>query len=266
MNILVSTISFINFNKPGAEIYATFADRLVSDVMEKTPYDVMVSTNYPEFFQEKVDKYGERIIINYDPLDNHKIAVKSFNQLLKFFAIKNIDSKYDYVLYLDCDAGLIENNIPEQINRHLNEWESLGFDAFACRTDCTFNEELDRFKTVESTQKYSDKSIFHGKFFLYPEYQEKLEKYVGACFPSEHILLLKNNHKLQTMAEIFEDFCFKYVERQDINNLICEDMEAFEIGMSAHLAGYKFKDLGSWGHHDLLKVKFNGNNWENIKL
>jgi hypothetical protein len=106
-----------------------------------------------------------------------------------------------------------------------------------------------------------NKSIFYNKFDFYginPEYR-------GACLPSEHILLMKNNEKLAKMAEKFEEFCFKY-ETQDKDNPKTVDMEAFEIGVSAFVAGYKVKDLESWGHHDLLKVGFNYNNWENIKL
>lgn len=261
MNILVSTICFINFNKNGADIYATFANRLVEDVMTKTPYDIMVSTNAPDFFKEKIEKYGSRVKINFDPLDKHKVEIKAFNQLLKFFAIKDIDPKYDYVLYLDCDAGLTDEIDVNQINNQLITWDNDGFDMFAVRTDATYNEEEDKYYKTNETKNYDAKSIFYNKFKFYGIYSE----YRGACLPSEHILLLKNNEKLAKMAEKFEEFCFKY-ETQDKDNPETVDMEAFEIGVSAHVAGYKVKDLQSWGHHDLLKVGFNHNNWEKIKL
>ena len=91
-NILVSTISFINKVKSGSEIYTTFAKRLVEDVLTKTPYDVMVSTNGPEFFEDYKD--NTRVIIKHEPLIYHKTHVGAFNQLLKFYAIKFIDKKY----------------------------------------------------------------------------------------------------------------------------------------------------------------------------
>jgi hypothetical protein len=261
MNILVSTICFINFNKTGADIYATYANRLIEDVMIKTPYDIMVSTNAPDFFKEKKEIYGSRVIINFDSLDKHKVEVKAFNQLLKFFAIQYINPNYDYVLYLDCDAGLTDNLDINQINNQLLVWDNEGYDMFAVRTNATYIEEEEKYYRTNDSGDLINKSIFYNKFDFYginPEYR-------GACLPSEHILLMKNNEKLAKMAEKFEEFCFKY-ETQDKDNPKTVDMEAFEIGVSAFVAGYKVKDLESWGHHDLLKVGFNYNNWENIKL
>ena len=67
------------------------------------------------------------------------------------------------------------------------------------------------------------------------------------------------------MAKHFEDFCTKF-ETQEANNIITFDMEAFEIGVSAHLSGFKVKEIG-WGNQtSLLKVGFNANNWEKVKI
>jgi len=54
MKILVSTICFIQPNKikDGAEIYATFANRLIDSTMEKTNFDIRVATNRPELFSD----------------------------------------------------------------------------------------------------------------------------------------------------------------------------------------------------------------------
>jgi hypothetical protein len=42
-------------------------------------------------------------------------------------------------------------------------------------------------------------------------------------------------------------------------------MEAFEIGVSAFLAGYNVGEMG-WGTSlEVLKVGFNHNNWEKVK-
>lgn len=98
MNILVSTICFVNRDKPGAEIYATFAKRLINDIMTKTPYDIMVTTNEPEHFQDDIQNWGDRVTVRTELLENHRLVVGVFNQLLKFYTIKNIDSKYDWVL------------------------------------------------------------------------------------------------------------------------------------------------------------------------
>jgi len=256
MNILVSTISFINKNKPGSEIYTTFANRLISDVLNKTPFDIMVTTNSPNSF----NNISSRILIRDEQLNNHKVHVKFFNQMLKFFAIRDIDSKYDWVLYLDCDAGFMSDvNIPE-IEQYLTD--NIEYDMFAVRTNATLIGEEEIIKNYLSNpdKEKINSPIFYEKFKFYdikPEWR-------GACLPSEHILLLKNNEKLQLMSNEFEKFCIQF-ENQTNNPIIAADMEAFEIGVSAHLAGYKVKDLGHWGHHELLKVGFNLNNLEKVK-
>ena len=92
MNILVSTICFVNRQKPGAEIYSTFAQRLIEDVMQKTPYDIMITTNEPEHFLNQKEIYGDRVIIRTELLETHRLTVGVFNQLLKFYSIKDIKS------------------------------------------------------------------------------------------------------------------------------------------------------------------------------
>ena len=49
MNILVSTISYVNSTKQGSEIYTTFAKRLANDVLTKTNFDVFINTNRKRF-------------------------------------------------------------------------------------------------------------------------------------------------------------------------------------------------------------------------
>jgi hypothetical protein len=107
-NILVSAISFVNPTKNGSEIYATFAKRLINDVLTKTPYDIMITTNNIDNFSDVIGLNNSKIIIRHELLENHKTHVGVFNQLLKFNTIKDIDKKYDWVLYLDCDAGFTE--------------------------------------------------------------------------------------------------------------------------------------------------------------
>ena len=63
MKILVSSICFVNRNRPGAEIYAIFAKRLINDIMTKTVHDIMITTNEIEHFNDEISKYGEIIII-----------------------------------------------------------------------------------------------------------------------------------------------------------------------------------------------------------
>jgi hypothetical protein len=258
IKILVSTISFVNTEKPQSEIYTTFAKRLVNDVLTKTHYDVMVSTNKSELFND-IPK-SDRVKINQIDLENHKTHVGAFNQLLKFYAIKNINPMYDWVLYLDCDSGFTEQINADKIENYLNSCDLEGYDMCAVRTDATYNLYEKEFLETTDLNAYP-RPLFNSKFIFYGTN----ELWKGAVLPSEHILLLKNNEKLSQMAKHFENFCTKF-ETQEPNSIITFDMEAFEIGVSAHLAGYKVKELG-WGNQiNLLKVGFNYNNWEKIKI
>jgi hypothetical protein len=258
-NILVSTISFVNKQKEGSEIYATFAKRLINDVLTKTPYDIMVSTNQQDSFLEIAKENSERVFIKQEYLANHKTHVGAFNQLLKFYAIQNIDKKYDWVLYLDCDAGFTDKIDVEDLEAHIDMWEARGHDMVALRTNATYVESEERYIKSLANQS-NDYNLFDAKFRFYgikPEWR-------GSCFPSEHILLIKNNEKLEVMANEFEKFCTLF-ETQDTIYPVTYDMEAFEIGVSAFLAGYNVGEM-DWGNQcQVLKVGFNYNNWENIK-
>lgn len=258
MKILVSTISFVNTEKTGSEIYTTFAKRLVNDVLIKTPYSVMVSTNRSELFDEvsKID----RVKINQVNMRNHRTHVGAFNQLLKFYAIQDIDSAYDWVLYLDCDAGFTEQINPIDIENYLNSCEFEGYDMCALRTDATYSLSEQEFLETKDLNPWEQK-LFNNKFRFYGAN----ELWRGAVLPSEHILLIKNNDKLSQMSKYFENFCTQF-ETQESDNIMTYDMEAFEIGVSAHLAGMKVKELGWNNQTNLLKIGFNANNWEKIKI
>lgn len=255
--ILVSTISFVNKEKNGTEIYTTFAKRLINDVINKTPFDILVSTNETQYFDD-VEKTNRVNIRNCD-LGTHKTNVKAFNQLLKFYSIKDIPQEYEWVLYMDCDAGFTTQiNVDDVIN-YLNTLDSQNYDMSALRTDATYDTAKKEY--IESNGRTSyPKPLFNDKFIFYGINDE----WSGAKLPSEHILLIKNNNKLSKMCEIFEQFCYKF-ESQDPNNVITYDMEAFEIGVSAKLSGYNVAEMTWSRQNDLFKVGFNFNNWEKIK-
>lgn len=255
--ILVSAISFVNDKKNGSEIYTKFAKRLIDDVINKTPWDLMISTNRTDLFN---DVTSNRIIINQVNLGTHKTHVGAFNQLLKFYAIKNVNTSYDYVLYMDCDAGFTNVVSVEDVERMIDYWENEGFEMLALRTDATYEWAEQEFNQTTDFKSWP-KPLFNDKFLYYgvkPEWR-------GSKLPSEHIFLVKNNEKLVKMSEHFENFCFEF-EKQDEYNPVTFDMEAFEIGVSAHLAGINMGEMG-WGNQvEIFKVGFNANNWEKIKI
>lgn len=255
-NILVSTISFVNDKKEGSDIYTTFAKRLINDVITKTPYDILVTTNKIDFFTE-IDQ-SNRITIREDNLENHKTHVGAFNQLLKFCAIKDIPKKYDWVLYLDCDAGFTEQVNINEIDSKIDTWIGQGFDMLGLLYGRSYHWAENEF--LETQKNQTHKKLFDDKFKFYGIDTSLRNAYL----PSEHILLIKNDEKLKKMCEEFENFCTKF-ETQDETWPITFDMEAFEIGVSAFLAGYNMGEM-DWGNQcNILKVGFNHNNWEKIK-
>lgn len=261
MNVLVSTISYVNTVKEGSEIYTTFAKRLANDVKTKTPYDICINTNRKDLFEE-----DERVKVRDEFFKDHVTHVGAFNQLLKFSALQQIDKKYDWLLYLDCDAGFTKAIDLEKVNEYLLRIDSEGIDMVANRTNCTFESCLEEFNkstnygTDFSYQK-TQKRLFDDKYRFYGVRQE----WAGAKFPSEHFLLIRNNDKLQNMADNFEKLCYEF-ETQDKTYPVTFDMEAFEIGVAAKLAGYNMQEACGYfyGHH--LNIGFNFNNFEKIKI
>jgi hypothetical protein len=265
MKILVSTICFIQPNKIqyGSEIYATFANRLIDSTMENTNFDIRVATNRPELFSEALSKYGSRVSLLVDRLEDKQVWVGAFNQLLKFLALKDVPKKYDYVLYLDCDASFFKSMDDELVFNTIRMEESNGFNGMANRSDeGYFMQQLtDHCSGVEN--------IFSAKFRLHNLTLDTAPiEWKTATMPCEHILLLKNeDDKLQIMSDKIAEFNKKLEAQLEQPYISCiPDMEAFELGISALIAGYKLGEINSYVHHDVLCVKFNGSNWEKIKL
>ena len=263
MNILVSTISYVN-TKPGKEkstIYTTFADRLANDVKTKTPFDIRINTNRKELFEE-----DERVSVRDEFFKDHLTHVGAFNQLLKFSAIQQVDKKYDWVIYLDCDAGFKDNIDTEKVFNHINQLDNQGIEMVALRTHCTFEKELEEFNksTNNGTDfTYTDinKPLFNDKFRFYGIRDE----WRGAKFPSEHFFLIKNTDKLQNMADHFEALCYEF-ETQDKTYPVTLDMEAYEIGVAARLADIDMQEVCGEFYNHHLNIRFNFNNFENVKI
>jgi FkbM family methyltransferase len=282
VNILVTSICFVNRKKLGAEIYATFANRLLNDVMNKTPFDYRIITNEPFHFEENKNAWGDRIIITEDNLEHEKLTVGPFNQLLKYKTMLGVDKKYDWILYLDCDAGFTSTLDVDKLNNQIKYWESLSFDFLAPRTNAVLKNELNDHENKKSNFLQSNPgkefnpwihggNLFSAKFIFYNitptsgpiEWGDPI-KWMDAKLPSEHVWLIKNNEKLEKCGRIFKSLNEKF-ETQSADNLITWDMEAFEVGVSSKLAGYNMGELGNEGEFHILNIGFNFNNWEKVK-
>ena len=264
MKILVSTISYVNNTKTGSEIYTTFAKRLANDVLTKTPFDIFINTNRKDLFEEI--NINNRIKIRDQHFKDHLTHVGRFNQLLKFSAIKDIPSEYDWVIYLDCDAGFTHSVVTEDIEKYLQQLDAEGIDMVALRTDFTYKEELENyykctFNETDFSFTNAKKNIFTEKFLFYGVQKE----WMLAKLPSEHFFVVKNNNKLSKMADEFERLCYKFETQDTVYPITC-DMEAFEIGVSALVAGYDIQPLGNYNEKMLFNIGYNYNNFERVKI
>jgi hypothetical protein len=265
MKILVSTICFIQPNKikDGAEIYATFANRLIDSTMEKTNFDIRVATNRPELFSDALLKYGDRVSLFVDTLEDKQVWVGAFNQLLKFLALKDVPSKYDYVLYLDCDSSFFKTVDNELVTETITKLEENNQNGMVNRSGTGY------FLQQLTEHCSGIANMFSAKFNFYnlnlntvpPEWED-------APMPCEHILFLKNeDNKLQIMSDKIAEFNEKLESQIGQPYIACSpDMEAFELGIGVKVAGYKLAEIDSYIHHDVFCVKYNGSNWEKAKL
>jgi len=161
-----------------------------------------------------------------------------------------------------------------EVQKLIEESENSGFDMLATRTNAVvinelkdheirFNQYQEKIRNGE-LNPYFEKNLFSDKFIFYEVSSDKGPvEWFDAKMPSEHVFLVKNNDKLEKMCQIFEGFCFRFESQGD--NPITVDMEAFEIGVSAKLAGYNMGDFGNYGLYHVIKVVCNHNNWEKVK-
>jgi len=281
MNGIVSTISFIQDREYG-ELYAKYACRLADDVIDKTPFDIKIATNAPDLFSRVQKTYGNRCIIDVVDMTNNAIRVgPTFNQLLKYCAFKNVPTHYDWLLYLDCDTGIHTQWDTEQILAYLDETGSkISADSWAMGADGTVWASLLRW-TANQEREERNKNLLPGeepepvlndmfwiKFVNYGITQHNIpEEWKSATMPSEHMLMMKNiPEKVKVVGDVLENYNSMYVENARDFYTCATDGEAFEIGIALKVAGYTTAGLSVHGHNSILNLKFNGNQWEGIKI
>ena len=143
------------------------------------------------------------------------------------------------------------------------------------RTNCIVlnelrhHEEMLRIHNEEigkgNFSHYNPGNLFSNKFIFYNVSTENGPfEWFDAVMPSEHVFLVKNNAKLPGMAKTFENFCYLFETQGEPP--VTVDMEAFEIGVSAKLAGYNVGDFGNYGLYHVIKIVCNFNNWEKVKF
>ena len=252
MKILFTILSIDS----GNVMYLQSAKRLVNEILDQTQHDVLVSTNNLNFFE---DISSERFFLRDNIDDSCTLKYGSeFNYNLKYNAFDNIPSKYNIIIYLDCDIKLDGWNIESD-----NHIESIfkNYDFGATRLNCSMIGSVNEYRKTGRT-------LFSHKINSY----KILEKYSDSddimlsLLPSEHFLIFKNSEN--KIKKFYEKWRELNEHLQSINGEGGSWGDGFEIGISARYAGFHDPieiNQGTWD--GIFGFKFNGNKFfdKNVK-
>lgn len=228
--------------------YLKSAKKLIKEILEKTNHDVLLSTNEVDYFSDiNSEKFLIRNNIKKESKFNHG---SEFNYNLKHHAFENIDSKYDFLVYLDCDIKLKKwTDFSEQFFTTIMSEYEFGADRMNCKLS-TQIEEL----------KQKGNCLFSHKIKNY----DILEQYgmsddiMESLLPSEHFLILRNEPKKVKLFQKKWEELNNYL--QDKNCSSCSWGDGFEIGISARFAKFhKTIHLSPNYWNSQLGFEFNGN-------
>jgi len=268
-SILLTSICFIDHNKSTSGDYVLSAHKLINDIMTKTTYDFRLITNsISEFLIYKKSSYSNRITIVEDNLIEDQLIVGKFNQLLKYKIFFGIPSEYDWILYLDCDVGFSNSVNHESIKSLTKTYYENGCDFLGTRTHFILKDQLidheEKIKycndnDIDFVPWGINSNLFSPKFVYYDVTSENIpQEWLDVKLPDEHMFYFKNSNKTELMGYKLKDFCKKY-ENQLGGEIITISIEAFEIGISAKMAGYSICDLEDLGLNPEWNVVYNLN-------
>jgi hypothetical protein len=228
--------------------YLISAKNLAKEIISKTNHDVLISTNQVDFFS---DIKSNRCTVRDNIIKNIKLTHgPEFNYNLKHHAFKNIDEKYDFIVYLDCDIKMLSWS-EESEDFFITTMKN--FDFGADRLSCKLLNEVQELKK-EKRCLFKHKIINHDILTKYSMEDDIME----SLLPSEHFLILKNDPiKIKKFQQKWEEMDYHL---QGKNCSSCSWGDGFEIGIAARYAGYhKTINLNSGYWNGKLGLQFNGN-------
>lgn len=229
-------------------MYLEACKTLSNEILLQTNHNILISTNNVDFFS---DLPKNRVTVRNNILPNSTIKYSNeFNYNLKHHAFMDIPTKYDCLIYLDCDVKLSgwSEKSDELVEDIINKYD-LGAD----RVGCVLRDEVSYFLNEENC-------LFKHKINSYEiltRYKQDDDIY-NSQLPSEHFLIIKNDdNKIKKFQE-------KWQEMNDFLQSKNGDGgswgDGFEIGVSARYAGMTSIYNTSSGLWDgVLGFKFNGN-------
>ena len=231
----------------GNPMYLGATSRLIDEILEQTDFDIILTTNRIDSFEDKpIERVKIRNIKYSDLVFSFDMG---FNYNLKFLCFEDIPEIYDYLIYLDGDIklegwGINSINLIEQL---LQSSEVIG---------TRFNAVL-----KNEYQHYLDGI---GHTFSHKIHSYEIEKYelnddiFESRLPSEHFLILKNiPSKMNIFANHWKDMNYYLQSKNGMGGSHCD---AFEIGISLRKASFNDIHDMSYGTSVVdLGFKFNGN-------
>lgn len=229
-------------------LYLESAKRLISEILEQTSHDVLLSTNNYDFFSDII---SERCKVRNNIKEDSILEYGTeFNFNLKHHAFIDIPEIYDYIIYIDCDIKLTSwTNDSDLFMTN----EMVNYEFSADRLNAILIDDVKRFKT-------GTPCLFSHKISSYDiiERYSEDDDIMNSRLPSEHIFIIKND----------KDKVIKFQEKwEELNNYLQSKNglggswgDGFEIGISLRYAGYRnFINLSPYYWNVVLGFNFNGN-------
>ena len=246
MRILFTLLSIDAGNK----MYIESAKRLVSELLEKTNHDIVVSSNNASHF--KVFE-NERFKVRNNIDKNSVLQYKTeFNYNLKYHCFDDLVGEYDCVIYLDCDIKIGHWSIDSE---NIIKKSLKNYDFLADRFECVLSDQINEYQN-------GGRPLFSHKIRSYDILKRfnSLDDIMNSKLPSEHFLIFRYD---KTRLDKFKDKWSElntYLQNKNGDGGSWGD--GFEIGISARHAGYH-KTLtynqNIWEHK--LGFIFNGNKY-----
>jgi len=227
------------------EKYSKSCTMLTQELLEYTPYDILISTNNLEYFP----KYRQRVQVRENIESEVMLSYGSeFNYNLKYHAFKNIPEGYDAIIYLDCD---IKSNFWTDKSTALIQELFLNHDFVATRLNCTITTQL---KELDETGN----CLFSHKLNSYDVKNWKNKSLYESKLPSEHFFGFRyNKQKLNTFYIKWRELNYQLQATGGTNK---SWGDGFEIGVAAYAAGYHNSyDLDFGRQQTILGFQLNGN-------
>jgi hypothetical protein len=249
MRIILVTLSL------GEPYTRGYTMRMIEDVLKLSDLEFYITTDCPHVIEE-LYKDNERIKIHTVDLTDVKTKLfisaaqnaTDWNFNIRYKCVEPVmDIEDAVVIWTDCDNSFdwYDRN---QIEEFITQKNSEGYDFFGPRTDWRWGGFYENYK---NNRKFKEDGIFWHKIYNYDLDTNPIPEWDDSPLPAEYLLVFYNkDKKLKKFHKQWEWF---YDELNKKDWVYGTWAEGFEIGVSAHVAGFKSFDIG-WHHPIFAKM------------